>query len=243
VTLDDGASLQIQERFVSIQGEGTLVGTPSSFLRTTGCNLRCSWCDSPDSSWTPKGVPHDLEELVAWCASGPRHVVLTGGEPMLHAALAPLSRRLRAGGHHVTIETAGTRILEGLECDLMSLSPKLANSTPWERAPQLAERHEAQRIERSVLGDLMRAYPWQLKFVVAAEDPRALARDLGEIDGLLALLALPRASRDRVLLMPEAVTREALTRGYAALLNPCRARGFRLGQRLHIELFGHRPGT
>ena len=59
--------LPIQERFVSIQGEGLYTGTPSSFIRVSGCNLRCAWCDTPDSSWNPSGVSTDLDELEAFC--------------------------------------------------------------------------------------------------------------------------------------------------------------------------------
>src|SRR5687768_9998796 len=75
--------LPIAERFVSLQGEGGLVGVPSSFVRVFGCNLRCTWCDSPATSWAPAGTQVPLDELVAFCARGPRHVVLTGGEPLL----------------------------------------------------------------------------------------------------------------------------------------------------------------
>jgi len=123
--------LRIQERFVSVQGEGALVGVPSSFVRVSGCNLRCVWCDTPRTSWAPEGEPAPIPELLDWCAQGPRHVVVTGGEPLLFDATADLCRGLRARGHHVTIETAGTVLGEGIEADLLSISPKLAHSTPW----------------------------------------------------------------------------------------------------------------
>jgi 7-carboxy-7-deazaguanine synthase len=232
--------LKIHERFVSLQGEGSLVGVPSSFVRVSGCNLRCAWCDSPGTSWAPGGAMTPLDELVAFCAAGPRHVVLTGGEPLLYPALATLSRRLRAAGHHVTVETAGTVWLDGLECDLLSLSPKLAHSTPWARAPALADRHERLRLQPEVLARLLAAYAWQLKFVVRAE---AAADDLAEIDALLAALAVPASERHRVLVMPECTDPAALTAAYRALAPACIERGLRLGERLHIALFGHTPGT
>lgn len=232
--------LRVQERFVSLQGEGLLVGVPSSFVRVAGCNLRCTWCDSPASSWTPTGAPQELDELVDFCARGPRHVVLTGGEPLLFPAVAPLSQRLRAAGHHVTVETAGTVWLPELACDLLSLSPKLAHSTPWQRAPRLAQRHEAARLDLGVLTRLLTAFPWQLKFVVRAAE---LAADLAEIEGLLRALAVPAGERHRVLVMPECVDPAALTASYRALVGACIERGFRLGERLHIALFGHTPGT
>lgn len=233
-------SLKIRERFVSLQGEGSLVGVPSSFVRVSGCNLRCTWCDSPETSWDPQGEQISIDELVAFCAAGPRHVVLTGGEPLLFPAVAQLSRRLRAAGHHITVETAGTVWQDGLECDLLSLSPKLAHSTPWRRAPALAERHERLRLDIGVLARLLAAYAWQLKFVVRAD---AAADDLREIDGLLAALAVPASERWRVLLMPECVDPAALVASMQALVAACVERGYRLGERQHIALFGHTPGT
>ncbi len=233
-------NLRVHERFVSLQGEGSLVGVPSSFVRVSGCNLRCAWCDSPNTSWAPSGGPMSLDELVAFCAAGPRHVVLTGGEPLLFPALADLSRRLRAAGHHITVETAGTVWQDDLACDLLSVSPKLAHSTPWQRAPAQAERHERLRLQPEVLRRLLAAFPWQLKFVVRAA---AAAEDLAEIDALLAALAVPRTERHRVLLMPECVDPAGLTADYRRLVGECIERGFRLGERLHIALFGHTPGT
>jgi 7-carboxy-7-deazaguanine synthase len=234
------AHLLVQERFVSLQGEGGLVGVPSSFVRVAGCNLRCTWCDSPASSWAPTGTRATLEELLEFCARGPRHVVLTGGEPLLFPAVAALSRRLRAAGRHVTVETAGTVWLDELECDLLSISPKLAHSTPWERAPKLAQRHEAARLDLAVLARLAASYPWQLKFVVRAAEA---ASDLAEVEALLRALAVPASERHRVLVMPECTDPAALHANYRTLVSACIERGFRLGERLHIALFGHTPGT
>jgi len=245
-------SLRIQERFVSLQGEGVLVGVPSTFIRVSGCNLRCSWCDSPASSWSPEGALRELDELVETCRRGPKHVVLTGGEPLLFPALATLSQRLRAAGHHITVETAGTVWQDGLVADLLSLSPKLGHSTPWERDPSWAPRHEARRLDLDVLKRLIAAFPWQLKFVVHADadkdededkDKERLPAELDEIESLLTNLGIASEDRSRVLLMPETTDPQALTSCYRALIDACLERGFRLGQRLHIELFGHTPGT
>ncbi len=229
---------------MSLQGEGTRVGTPSSFVRVSGCNLRCAWCDTPRTSWAPEGEPVELAELVEWCAGGPRDVVLTGGEPLLFAASAPLSQHLRAAGHFVTIETAGTVACPGIEADLMSISPKLSHSTPWQRAPTLAHRHERDRLDLAVLASLLASFEWQLKFVVRTESADLLAADLAEIASLLAELGVGVGhQRDRVLLMPEGVDAATLERGYRALVEPCRTTGHRLGLRQHIALFGHTPGT
>lgn len=233
-------ALKIQERFVSLQGEGLLVGTPSSFVRVSGCNLRCTWCDSPATSWAPEGARQTIDDLVAFCAEGPRHVVLTGGEPMLLPGVAELARRLRLRGHHVTIETAGTVWLDGLECDLMSISPKLAHSTPRERAPSLADRHEALRWQPAIVRRLIEAFPWQLKPVVRST---SLEADLAEFDRMIDDLSLPDDARARIVLMPEGTDPAALRGAYEQLVPVCLARGFTLGQRLHIQLFGHTPGT
>jgi 7-carboxy-7-deazaguanine synthase len=231
-------SLRIEERFVSLQGEGLLAGVPSSFVRVSGCNLRCVWCDSPKSSWRPQGGRQSLDDLVEFCAAGPRHVVITGGEPLLFAEVAELSQRLAARGHHVTIETAATVSLDGLHADLVSLSPKLAHSVP--KDPIWGPRHDGRRRNVAVVRALMR-WPWQLKLVVRAYDAALLADDLVEVEAMIAELGI--TERDRVLLMPECIDPARLSADYAALVPVCRAHGVRLGPRLHIAIFGHTPGT
>ena len=102
--------LRITEIFYSIQGEGELVGVPSVFVRTSGCNLRCAWCDTPYASWNPEGRRWSAQEVFEKVVSfsGASHVVLTGGEPMLAPDLPELAALLHAAGWHITIETAGT---------------------------------------------------------------------------------------------------------------------------------------
>lgn len=231
-------TLRIVERFVSIQGEGSLVGVPSSFVRISGCNLRCVWCDTPNSSWQPEGVRETVGDLIAWCGQGPRHVVVTGGEPLLFAATAELCHGLRKAGHHVTVETAGTVWCEGIVADLMSVSPKLRHSTPRGRAGRL---HEQGRYNREVLRRLVCSFDYQLKFCVRTDSAQALSDDLHEIEDTLA--ALDVKNRTRVFLVPEGTDAERLREGYRRLVDVCRTTGMRLGLRLHIDLFGHTPGT
>ena len=123
-----------------------LAGTPSVFVRTSGCNLRCVWCDTPYASWEPEGKDVALEEILAQVARYRAHyVVVTGGEPMIAPEIVPLSEALRQMGLHVTIETAGT-VFAPVDSHLMSISPKLANSTPLDREVGRATRpaaHEA----------------------------------------------------------------------------------------------------
>ena len=159
--------MRINEVFLSIQGEGKLTGVPSVFVRTSGCNLRCHWCDSPTTSWNPTGETLSVDALLARIADyTARHVVLTGGEPMIADGIERLCSCLREEGHHVTLETAGT-IWKDVACDLASISPKLSNSTPLTReGGRHAAAHEANRINLSVIRRFMDGGDHQLKFVV-----------------------------------------------------------------------------
>jgi len=240
--VSSSAFLPVQESFVSLQGEGIFVGTPSSFIRVAGCNLRCAWCDSPKTSWEPESVRTTLQELEKFCAAGPRHVVLTGGEPLLFDGIAALSQRLRENGHHVTIETAGTVWLDGVDVDLVSISPKLAHSSPVLRDPVWGARHDARRRRPDIVARWL-ARPWQLKFVVRTKTNPELSADLEELLGLVDELEISQADRSRVLLMPECTDSDGLASAYRVLVPICIREGFTLGQRLHIQLFGHVPGT
>ncbi|MEL6328363.1 MAG: 7-carboxy-7-deazaguanine synthase QueE [Planctomycetota bacterium] len=238
----------VSETFCSLQGEGALAGTPSWFLRLSGCNLRCRWCDTPYASWSPEGERRSVDGLIGeGLASGVRHAVLTGGEPMIFPELAAIASGLRAGGMHVTIETAGTVDRPEVEFDLMSVSPKLSNSTPLgdPRDPggAWAGRHDRRRLDAGALGGLLRrggesGRSRQVKFVVTGE------ADLAEIEGVLALPEVVAAglAPEEVFLMPEgtAVPEPA---SVAWVVGLCRERGWRYGHRLHIELFGDTRGT
>jgi 7-carboxy-7-deazaguanine synthase len=231
--------MRVSEIFYSLQGEGELTGVPSVFIRTSGCNLRCTWCDTKYASWTPEGETLGLDALLAEVLRHPAaHVVLTGGEPMIAPELPELAARLRAAGKHLTIETAGTILPDGIACDLASLSPKLAHSTPapGEIAEPWRERHEKLRLQPEVIAAWMAAYDYQLKFVVSEE------RDLAEIDDLLARLP-HRPAPHKVLLMPEGIDLPTLEQRRPFLVEACKARGFRYCERLHVALFGHTRAT
>jgi 7-carboxy-7-deazaguanine synthase len=224
--------VKIAEIFYSIQGEGSLVGVPSVFVRTSGCNLRCVWCDTPYTSWHPEGEDLSLDAIMARVdAYKPaRHVVLTGGEPMIAPHAVELTQRLRARGLHITIETAGT-VAHPVACDLMSISPKLSHSTPpgsW------ATTHERLRLQPSVLLQLMRSYEYQLKFVVA--DPK-------DIDEIRSLLNQIDADRAKVILMPEGIDPAILRERAVWLAEICKQEGFRFSPRLHVDLYGNTRAT
>jgi 7-carboxy-7-deazaguanine synthase len=227
--------MKIAELFFSIQGEGILAGVPSVFIRTSGCNLRCVWCDTPYTSWAPEGEEISVGKILDYVDRHSKgYVVVTGGEPMIAPGIVDLTAGLRERGQHITIETAGTAFAP-VACDLMSISPKLANSTPHEReGGRWAAPHDRLRIQPAVLRRLMTEFPYQLKFVVASES------DLAEILGLIRELGAPR---DRVLLMPEGVDIATLRCRGRWIAEVCKREGFRFCPRLHIELYGNQRGT
>jgi 7-carboxy-7-deazaguanine synthase len=247
--------VRIAEIYTSLQGEGFLTGRPSLFVRTSGCNLRCWFCDTPYTSWQPEGEDWSVDEVVAEAerlrpeivalpllgeTTVPRaidlpHAVLTGGEPMLFAELIPLCEELRGRGWHITIETAGTLFLP-VACDLMSISPKLASSTPSaELAGKWHARHEQARHQPEVIRGLIDRYDYQLKFVI--DSPA----DLAEVEAWLA--RFPQVSRERVLLMPQGTDSAGLS-SIAEWLQPyCQEHGYVFCPRRHIEWYGARRGT
>lgn len=253
----DPQSLLISETFVSVQGEGLFTGVPSWFVRLSGCNLRCRWCDTPYASWKSEGARRSLDELVAEAVRAKvPHAVITGGEPMMFPQVTRLSRLLTEAGLVVTIETAGT-VHQPVMCGLMSISPKLAGSTPsveQAKAGGQSEawggatgRHAQRRLNVPVLQQLLREHPApkrQLKFVVSSED------DLREIDSILA--QLQGWTNTDVLLMPEGVgesdsasaeDRRRERERKQMVAQACIDRGWRYCARVHIDIFGNKRGT
>lgn len=242
------ARLRIAETFLSVQGEGALTGVQSFFIRTTGCNLRCWFCDTPYTSWTAEGTWQSIDELLAQTvASGAEHVILTGGEPLLQPAIVELSHALKAAGLHITVETAGT-VDRPVMADLMSISPKLANSDPayapnftvnptagQGKGSAVARRHSELRWNIATLTRLTTDYPYQLKFVIdTPADLDALSEALAE---------LPHVPPEHVWLMPQGITQEELASRGAWLKPLAESQGYNFCPRLHIEWFGHRRGV
>lgn len=231
-------ALRISEIFYSVQGEGALLGIPSIFIRTSGCNLRCRWCDTPYASWNPEGEtlthPQIWEKITPFPS---RHLILTGGEPMIARGIREFAAEARQRGYHITIETAGTIAPEGIACDLASLSPKLAHSTP--RPDELDEawrqRHEKLRWQPDIVRQWMEQGDYQLKFVIAHPD------DLREMQTMLTECGNPPPHR--VMLMPEGIDADILNQRMIWLSGICTQFGYRLSPRLHIHLYGNRRGT
>jgi 7-carboxy-7-deazaguanine synthase len=229
--------MRLAELFYSIQGEGKLAGVPSAFVRASGCNLRCAWCDTPYASWDPEGDNVAVNEIVHRVAQfNCKHVVVTGGEPLIMPDVVELCDALKARGLHVTVETAAT-VYKPLKLDLASLSPKLSNSTPRDRdGGRFAEAHGRQRIDVPVIQQFIDSSPEvQLKFVVTSE------KDLEEIHALLGRLR-GWAAPD-VLLMPEGIDAATLGSRAGWIAEVCKTTGFRFCPRLHVALYGNARGT
>lgn len=211
------------------------MGVPSVFVRTSGCNLRCTWCDTPYSSWQPEGNDRSVDSVIEEVLGhGARHVVVTGGEPMIAPEIVQLTSALRDAGLHITVETAGT-VLAPVACDLMSISPKLANSLPIQRdGGRWAANHERLRYQPAVLRRLLAAYECQLKFVISSPC------DVGEIGRMLKEL---HASGDQVVLMPEGTDAATLLERSKWVVEICKREGWRFSPRLHVDLWGNRRGV
>jgi 7-carboxy-7-deazaguanine synthase len=220
--------MRINEIFYSLQGEGFLAGAPSVFIRLAGCPLRCRWCDTKYAWDQTAGAHYSIEKIVQTIQQWPsKFVVITGGEPMINSELPQLVKELKASGKHITIETAGIAFISDIPCDLMSISPKLSNSTPTD--PELAAIHEDSRLDIAVLRELIDNYEYQLKFVVDSE------ADMSEIQQTLKEIG--NVNLAKVMLMPMAGTRDELLAKSPMVAQMCEQTCFAFSQRLQILLY------
>ncbi|MGH7785115.1 MAG: 7-carboxy-7-deazaguanine synthase QueE [Candidatus Binatia bacterium] len=228
--------MRIAEIFYSIQGEGRLVGLPSVFIRTSGCNLRCVWCDTPYTSWNPEGREMAVPEILSSLKIYPgRHVVVTGGEPLLAPEIQELTAQLNKSAAHVTLETAAT-IFKPVLCDLVSMSPKLSNSTPWQKENgKFAALHDQHRLNFPVMQRFIDGYDYQLKFVVDRQEDFDEVRDV--------LDRLKNVDSARVLIMAQGTERQELRDKSLWIVESCKKNGYGYSPRLHIELYGNRRGV
>lgn len=228
--------MRIAEIFRSLQGEGFMTGAESVFVRVSGCNLRCRFCDTPFASWSPEGENWSVDQVLARVDElGGGHIVLTGGEPLVLSESVAVTEELHRRGYHITVETAGTRYLP-VACDLMSISPKLSNSTPSPQDhPDWSRRHDARRHAPEAIRRLVRDYAYQIKFVV--DSPAACE----EAERYLA--EFPQIERSRVMLMPEGTEPATLARIAQWLVPYCAQHGLTYCPRRQIEWFGLVRGT
>jgi len=224
----------INQIFYSLQGEGFLAGVPSVFIRMAGCPLRCRWCDTKYAWDTTAGKNYSIEDIVRTVGQWPsKFVIITGGEPMINHHLPELTRQLKSCDKHITIETAGIVFVPAIACDLMSISPKLSNSAPVDA--ELDAAHERNRLNISTLTELIDNYQYQLKFVVES------ARDLPEIQKTIEKIG--NVDSAKVMLMPQAVTKEKFLTTAPMVADMCKRSGFAFGQRLQVLLWNNEIGT
>lgn len=231
----------------TIQGEGKLNGIPSLFIRLAGCNLRCQWknrdgsfsiCDTAYASFHPEDtVRYSVEEIsriVYHNSSVIRHIVITGGEPLLQRReLIRLCRELKKiRPFHLTLETNATLYEEALTelIDFFSLSPKLSTS-----ATSAVSSVSTEVIQNYIRHARKSGKDYQLKFVCSAE------QDLEEIRTLLA--SLNDWENEDILLMPLGGTTEELQQNRQQVLHYCIQKGWRYCERLHLLLFGNKAGV
>ena len=226
--------MKYSEIFYSIQGEGQLAGLPSVFFRTSYCNLRCIWCDTPYTSWQPENKDISVEDAVtAILAYNCPQVVITGGEPFMQAkGLASLCQQLRQQGQHITIETNGT-LFQQVEADLLSISPKLANSNPATSNHHF-QQHQRLRINQPVLRQFLDQYNCQLKFVVETEP------DLVEIQQLQQEMQIPSST---IVLMLQGISRDQIQDKQNWMVEICKQHGSRYSPRLQVDIWGDKRGT
>jgi organic radical activating enzyme len=221
--LNDGPEL-----FYSLQGEGASIGVPAVFMRLAGCNLSCAWCDTA-YSWDGSVTPVELatDELFSLLEKFPcRHLVITGGEPLVQQKFLPeLLDKL--DGWYIEMETNGTiqpdeHLAERV--NQFNISPKLVH----------AQNKKPMNV------DTLRFYASQLpmkswfKWVVASEE------DLKTIEAIVREVSI---EKERVILMPEASTLEALQDRRLPVAEWAIKHGFRFSDRLHVTLWGSRRGV
>jgi 7-carboxy-7-deazaguanine synthase len=192
----------------TIQGEGSMIGVPCVFIRTSGCNLRCKWddnlCDTEYTSWNPETneVPpiEVIRKAISLChGTKVNHIVISGGEPTIQAEeLGEVVRELVSVGFHVTIETNGTQLISPskVPASLLSISPKLSTSVP--RGTQFEKFHNDGRIRVGALKQLLSQYESYLKFVVSKVE--------SDIKEIVALQETLKLDSSRIFLMPEGRT-------------------------------------
>lgn len=235
----------------TIQGEGKLCGVPSLFIRLAGCNLHCCWkspdgqispCDTTYAAYEINGAQQysveDIYHTLLQNTDHIRHIVITGGEPLLQwKELTELCIRLKENNrYHITLETNATLFQEELtgRIDFFSLSPKLNSSHQPEEASRPL-RLNPECIQAYIDHACQHHKDFQLKFVYACEN------DIPEIQSLLA--QLHHWKNEDILLMPLGGTQKILRTNTIKTLEYCIRKGWRYCDRLHISLFGDKAGV
>ena len=226
--------MKYSELFYTIQGEGMLIGVPSVFFRTSYCNLRCIWCDTPYTSWEPEDKHISVNKIAEKIATyNCKHVVITGGEPFIQTEeLVTLCDKLNKDGYHITIETNAS-VYADVRAHLISMSPKLRNSNP-KPGNRYFEMHERDRIQTDVIRKFLDNYTCQLKFVM--ETPK----DLGEVQCLQSKIGIPD---EIIVLMPQGIIAEETQCKQEWIIELCKQHGYRYSPRVHVDVWGNQRGV
>jgi 7-carboxy-7-deazaguanine synthase len=244
--------LRLTEHYLCSEGEGSTLGALTYLVRLSGCDLRCSWCDSKFSSFyddEERAVPAADVEAAA-LKSGAAWASFTGGEPSFRSeaelkTLAGLARKLRRRGLKVKVESNGRRLPPALDgvVDLWSLAPK------WDgRRTGAGARTGAMDYDEDALAAFARRYApaaLQWKFVIGAEGLEPRAADLQRAAGILKPLA-----KAPVFFIPEAYApgdylarTRALEQGVMALgRGPLKGWDLRVQPQMHRILHGDQRG-
>lgn len=234
-----GDRIPVTEIFCSIQGEGRHAGCPAVFIRLAYCNLGCSWCDTrytwdsdkieQSNLLTAEEIATRVRQAVAETENphGLMHIVITGGEPMLHQDRMPsMIKALRQGGFEfIEIETNGTIVPSVEMLDAISwwnCSPKLANN----------ERPMECNLVPETLATIAATGRADFKFVV---------RDRNDVDEIERVY-LPYIPSESIMLMPEGVTRARQLELMPMVMAECGRTGFRFSPRMHILAWGNERG-
>ncbi len=240
------------EIFYSLQGEGVSSGVPSIFVRCSGCNLQCHWCDTEYTwNWLGTSFPHAKDrpgapakydrrsvqvrltapETTAIIAQIPcDNVVFTGGEPLLQQdRLAEIGAALHAMNqdYQIEVETNGT-LVPSPEFDAVvtryNVSPKLSNSMMDRSA----------RLIPDTIQWFAKSQKATFKFVCSSE---------ADVDEIAAFETEFRVSRRRIIVMPEAANQQSLDERRRFVFEICKDRGWRFSDRMHVAIFGERRGV
>lgn len=232
----------IVDLFTCVQGEGKLVGVPHILIRTSGCPLRCTFkdtiCDTPYSSYYPEKGKYTLNDIIKFIDDNPqiKFAMITGGEPTMHSELLyMLVNILHNRNKFITLETAGSYLIEDLEIDLVSLSPKMNNSVPKlsdSISQVIIDRHNKYRTNYVAMKNLIRrSTDFQIKFVIS---------DVADLDEIKEFQERLNIENKDIYLMPEGIESEQITTKHLWLLDYCIKFGYNLCDRLQIRYYGNK---